>query len=84
MPAAGGGGHSKRGRKLGYRSENTKEEGALCQVRTGGSSNIILCVILKFTMLFTLFSAQVCGAKAGRHSYYGGDVCTSCRAFFRR
>ena len=31
-----------------------------------------------------LTSAQVCGAKAGRHSYYGGDVCTSCRAFFRR
>ena len=77
MPAAGGGGHSKRGRKLGYRSENTKEEGALCQVRTGGSSN----KILEFK---NVSYAQVCGAKAGRHSYYGGDVCTSCRAFFRR
>ena len=84
MPAAGGGGHSKRGRKLGYRSENTKEEGALCQVRAGGSSNVILCFILKFIMLPALTFTQVCGAKAGRHSYYGGDVCTSCRAFFRR
>ena len=35
-------------------------------------------------LLPSLSSAQVCGAKAGRHSYYGGDVCTSCRAFFRR
>jgi len=26
----------------------------------------------------------VCGDKAGPHSYYGGQVCTSCRAFFRR
>lgn len=27
---------------------------------------------------------QVCGEVAGRHSYYGGEVCPSCRAFFRR
>ena len=27
---------------------------------------------------------HVCGDKAGRHSYYGGQACTSCRAFFRR
>ena len=27
---------------------------------------------------------QVCGAKAGRHSYYGAYTCKSCRAFFRR
>ena len=27
---------------------------------------------------------SVCGAGAGRHSYYGGQVCQSCRAFFRR
>ena len=27
---------------------------------------------------------QVCGEMAGRHSYYGGEVCPSCRAFFRR
>jgi len=26
----------------------------------------------------------VCGEKAGKHSYYGGQVCLSCRAFFRR
>jgi len=26
----------------------------------------------------------VCGARAGRHSYYGGLACQSCRAFFRR
>jgi len=26
----------------------------------------------------------VCGEKAGKHSYYGGQVCASCRAFFRR
>jgi len=26
----------------------------------------------------------VCGAKAGKHTYYGGQVCPSCRAFFRR
>ncbi len=26
----------------------------------------------------------VCGNKAGKHSYYGGQVCNSCRAFFRR
>lgn len=26
----------------------------------------------------------VCKEKAGRHSYYGGHVCASCRAFFRR
>ena len=47
----------KRGRKLGYRSENTKDESAVC---------------------------DVCGSRAGKHSYYGGDVCQSCRAFFRR
>jgi len=47
----------KRGRKLGYRSETTKDDSAVC---------------------------QVCGGRAGRHSYYGGDVCQSCRAFFRR
>ena len=27
---------------------------------------------------------QVCGEKAGKHLYYGGQVCPSCRAFFRR
>jgi len=27
---------------------------------------------------------QVCGGMAGKHSYYGGQVCPSCRAFFRR
>ena len=27
---------------------------------------------------------QVCGNVAGKHSYYGGQVCNSCRAFFRR
>jgi hypothetical protein len=26
----------------------------------------------------------VCGEKAGKHSYYGGKACPSCRAFFRR
>ena len=26
----------------------------------------------------------VCGEKAGRHTYYGGKSCQSCRAFFRR
>jgi len=26
----------------------------------------------------------VCGERAGKHSYYGGQVCPSCRAFFRR
>ncbi len=27
---------------------------------------------------------HVCGEGAGKHSYYGGQVCPSCRAFFRR
>jgi len=27
---------------------------------------------------------KVCGESAGKHSYYGGEVCPSCRAFFRR
>ena len=27
---------------------------------------------------------QVCGETAGRHNYYGGRSCQSCRAFFRR
>lgn len=27
---------------------------------------------------------HVCGERAGKHSYYGGEVCPSCRAFFRR
>lgn len=27
---------------------------------------------------------KVCGNIAGKHSYYGGQVCNSCRAFFRR
>ena len=27
---------------------------------------------------------HVCGEPAGKHSYYGGQVCPSCRAFFRR
>lgn len=27
---------------------------------------------------------HVCGEAAGKHSYYGGQVCPSCRAFFRR
>ena len=27
---------------------------------------------------------QVCQEKAGKHLYYGGQVCPSCRAFFRR
>jgi len=27
---------------------------------------------------------KVCGERAGKHSYYGGEVCPSCRAFFRR
>merc|ERR1711976_812055 len=27
---------------------------------------------------------EVCGERAGKHSYYGGQVCPSCRAFFRR
>jgi len=27
---------------------------------------------------------HLCGERAGKHRYYGGDVCPSCRAFFRR
>lgn len=27
---------------------------------------------------------HVCGNAAGKHNYYGGQVCNSCRAFFRR
>ena len=27
---------------------------------------------------------QICGELAGKHSYYGGRSCQSCRAFFRR
>merc|ERR1712102_119427 len=27
---------------------------------------------------------EVCGERAGKHSYYGGQVCPSCRAFSRR
>merc|ERR1719499_1177980 len=27
---------------------------------------------------------MVCGGRAGRHNYYGGQACPSCRAFFRR
>ena len=27
---------------------------------------------------------KVCSEPAGKHIYYGGKVCTSCRAFFRR
>ena len=30
------------------------------------------------------YMCYVCGEKAGKHSYYGGQVCASCRAFFRR
>ena len=30
------------------------------------------------------YLCYVCGEKAGKHSYYGGQVCASCRAFFRR
>ena len=29
-------------------------------------------------------ACHVCGDKAGKHSYYGGQACVSCRAFFRR
>jgi len=34
--------------------------------------------------LDTFLPCNVCGEKAGKHSYYGGQVCPSCRAFFRR
>ena len=27
---------------------------------------------------------QVCGGEAGKHNYYGANVCISCRGFFRR
>jgi hypothetical protein len=33
---------------------------------------------------FGIRICNVCGEKAGKHSYYGGQVCPSCRAFFRR
>ena len=29
-------------------------------------------------------ACRVCGEKAGKHNYYGGRACASCRAFFRR
>ena len=29
------------------------------------------------------YLCYVCGENAGKHSYYGGQVCASCRAFFR-
>jgi len=32
----------------------------------------------------TFLPCHVCGERAGKHSYYGGQVCPSCRAFFRR
>jgi len=31
-----------------------------------------------------VYLCYTCGAKAGKHSYYGGQVCAACRAFFRR
>merc|ERR1719356_2382251 len=36
------------------------------------------------TMQDPFIPCHVCGEKAGKHSYYGGQVCPSCRAFFRR
>jgi hypothetical protein len=46
------------------------------------------CQVLQGEYYCQLFQGeyycQVCGERAGRHSYYGGQVCASCRAFFRR
>ena len=30
------------------------------------------------------YICHVCGDEAGKHKHYGGQVCKSCRAFFRR
>eukprot|EP00095_Tigriopus_kingsejongensis_P010297 snap_masked-scaffold148_size310697-processed-gene-0.3 protein:Tk10297 transcript:snap_masked-scaffold148_size310697-processed-gene-0.3-mRNA-1 annotation:"nuclear receptor" len=30
------------------------------------------------------YTCPICGNPAGKHSYYGAQVCSSCRAFFRR
>ena len=37
-----------------------------------------------YFLITRVFFLQVCGERAGKHSYYGGQVCPSCRAFFRR
>ena len=36
------------------------------------------------TIIGTSSRCQVCGEIAGKHNYYGGRSCQSCRAFFRR
>ena len=33
---------------------------------------------------YPVLPCHVCKEKAGKHSYYGGQACTSCRAYFRR
>jgi hypothetical protein len=45
---------------------------------------ITVLVLLLRAVLQGEYYCQVCGERAGRHSYYGGQVCASCRAFFRR
>jgi hypothetical protein len=50
-------------------------------------SHVVPCRVHEYTRLHAQVAGKlclVCANDAGRHSYYGGQVCNSCRAFFRR
>ena len=57
----------------GKKSNQQQSDHLICEVRD-----------LRAAHIHSLVCLQVCGERAGKHSYYGGQVCPSCRAFFRR
>ena len=65
--------------------KNNLQFALLIQPLTGLITFSNFIVHLQFDFChFSDGKCQVCGEAAGRHCAYGGRVCPSCRAFFRR
>ena len=71
--------HTDDGNSRNFGRGNIRRQGKLASRPRSTLKNNVIANNMRYSGL-----CLVCGEKAGKHTYYGGRSCQSCRAFFRR